>query len=109
MLTQSQLADLFDRIGTPLASQKLIGDARAHAPIREVQSRGNKVIAILTSQKMARGIQPESLHFEFAVAVARKHAKDFFEYYAQPCELKPIMADGSCTSSLGSTTCNTPC
>ena len=93
MLTRAQLAELFDRLGTPPAGQKLILAARMQAPARKVTSRGGNVITILASQKMARDIRTESRHIEFAVAVTKEHAKNVLEYYAQPCELKLNLID----------------
>src|SRR5258708_6708943 len=52
MLTKAQLAELFDRLGTPPAGQKFILNARIQAPVREVKSQGGNVITILASQKM---------------------------------------------------------
>jgi putative transposase len=88
MLTKAQLAELFDRLGTPPAGRKFILNARIQAPVREVKSQGGNVITVLASQKMGRDIRTESRHIEFAVAVMKEHAKDVLEYYAQPCELK---------------------
>lgn len=93
MLTRAQLAELFDRLGTPPVGQKLILAARMQAPVRKVASRGGNVITILASQKMARDIRTESRHIEFAVAVIKEHAEDVLEYYAQPCELKLNLID----------------
>jgi putative transposase len=93
MLTKAELAELFDRLGTPPAGQQLIANARMQAPVRKVTSQGSNVITILASQKMARDIRTESRHIEFAVAVTKEHAKDVLEYYAQPCELKLNLID----------------
>ncbi|SPB14786.1 integrase catalytic region [Caballeronia novacaledonica] len=95
MLTKAQLAELFERLGTPPAGQKLIANARIQAPVREVTSRGGNVITVLASQKMGREIRTESRHIEFAVAVTKEHAADVLEYYAQPCELKLNLVDES--------------
>ncbi|KVR40736.1 Mu transposase C-terminal domain-containing protein [Burkholderia multivorans] len=93
MLSKSQLGELFERLGTPPAGRKLITNARLHAPVRDVTSRGGNVITVLASQKMARDIRTESRHIEFAVAVTKEHAKDVLEYYAQPCELRLHLID----------------
>src|SRR6266702_4943933 len=95
MLNKAQLTELFDRLGTPPTGQKLIADARVHAPVREVTSRGGNVITVLASQKMARDIRTESRHIEFAVAVTKERAADILEYFAQPCELKLNLIDES--------------
>ncbi len=52
MLDKSQLANLFDRLGTPPAGRQLVLDARAEAPVRPVKSQGGNVITVLASQKM---------------------------------------------------------
>ncbi|CAL8477057.1 hypothetical protein [Caballeronia sp. S22] len=109
MLTRPQLADIFDRLGTPPAGQKLNANAREQVPVREVKSRVGQVIAILTSRKMRRGIQSESGHVEFTVTVSKEHTNDVLEYYAQPCELRFIIDAASYTSSLGSTFRDTRC
>ncbi|MEN8506300.1 MULTISPECIES: Mu transposase C-terminal domain-containing protein [Paraburkholderia] len=95
MLSKTQLAELFERLGTPPAGQKLVANARLYAPVRDVSSRGGNVITVLASQKMARDIWTESRHIEFAVAVTKEHAKDVLEYYAQPCDLKLNLVDES--------------
>ncbi|SAK60567.1 hypothetical protein [Caballeronia ptereochthonis] len=95
MLIKSELTELFERLGTPPAGQKLVLNARMEAPVREVASRGGNVVTVLASLKMARDIRTESRHIEFAVAVTKEHAKDVPEYYAQPCELKLSLVDES--------------
>ncbi|KER69920.1 integrase [Burkholderia cepacia] len=95
MLDKSQLADLFDRLGTPPAGRQLILVARVEAPVRPVKSQGGNVITVLASQKMGREIRTESSHIEFAAAVTREHADDVLEYYPQPCELRLELVDDS--------------
>ncbi|CAL8477058.1 DDE-type integrase/transposase/recombinase [Caballeronia sp. S22] len=93
MLTKIQLSELFERLGTPPAGQKLILTARIEAPVRDVTSRGGNVITVLASEKMAREIRTESRHIEFAVAATKERAEDVLEYYPQPCELKLELID----------------
>lgn len=93
MLDKSQLTDLFDRLGTPRAGRALLAQARAQAPVRQVQSRGGNVITLLASRKMGREIRTESRHIEFAAAIDHEFDPLVLEYYAQPCELKLELTD----------------
>lgn len=93
MLTNSQLIELFDRLGTPRTGRELILKARANAPVRDVKSRGGNVITLLSSRKMGCEIRTESRHIEFAAAIDKEHDPSVVEYYAQPCELKLELTD----------------
>ena len=93
MLNKEQLAELFERLGTPRAGRDIVLKARVHAPVREVKSRGGNVITLLASRKMEREIRTESRHVEFAAAVDREFDSRVIEYYAQPCELKLELVD----------------
>lgn len=95
MLENSQLVDLFDRLGTPRAGRELVIKARVHAPVRDVKSRGGNVITLLASRKMGSDIRTESRHIEFAAAVDKEYDPSVLEYYAQPCELKLELTDPS--------------
>ncbi|REG51057.1 hypothetical protein B0G80_7541 [Paraburkholderia sp. BL6669N2] len=108
-MTQSQLADLFDRLGTPPAGQQLILNAMLQTPVRKVTSQRSKVIAFRTSQKMARH-QAESRHVEFMVTVTEEQANHVLEYCAQPCE--PMLSMDTASSyrfSFGSVSRDMPC
>lgn len=93
MLEKAQIIDIFDRLGTPPAGRKLVLDARAHSPIREVRSNGGNVITYLASRKMDREIATESRHIEFAAAIDKEYDADVIEYYPQPCKLKLDLID----------------
>lgn len=62
MLSKAQLLDLFDHLSAPPAGSKLVQEARVHAPVCKVASRGGIVITYVTSRKMVREIATESTH-----------------------------------------------
>ena len=93
MLDKVQLTDLFDRLGTPANGQKIVVEARVHAPVREVASRGGNVITLFASRKMGREIRTESRHIEFPAAVCHEYDPSVLEYYAQPCKLSLELVD----------------
>ena len=90
MLNTAEVAELFGRIGTPPAGQRLIDNARNGAPVCVVASQHGSVIIIPASQKMARDTRIESRHFELAVVVSKKDANDVLKYRPRPCQLKLI-------------------
>ncbi|HEX7388125.1 MAG TPA: DDE-type integrase/transposase/recombinase [Castellaniella sp.] len=87
MLNKEQLIELFDRLGTPVAGRKLVLEARIHAPVRQVQSRGSNVTTVLASRKMGCEIRTESRHIEFPAAVDHEFDPTVLEFYPQPCKL----------------------
>lgn len=93
MLDTAQLTALFDTLGTPQAGRQLVTNARIHAPVRDVQSRGGNVITMFSSRKMAVAVPTESRHIEFAAVVGHEYDSQVLEYYAQPCELKLELVD----------------
>lgn len=93
MLSKGQLTDLFDHLGTPPAGRKLVQEARVHAPVRDVASRGGNVITYVSSRKMAREIATESYGIEFAAAIGFEYDSAVLEFYPQPCRLKFSLVD----------------
>lgn len=93
MLTKAELIQLFDVLGTPTRGRELILSARAQAPVRDVQSRGDNVLTALASTKMAREIYTESRTIEFPAAVLKEHDPAVLEYYAQPTKLSFELVD----------------
>lgn len=95
MLSNAQLVDLFDHLGTPPAGRKLVQEARVHAPVRKVASRGGNVITYVASRKMAREIATESYGIEFAAAIGFEYDERVLEFYPQPCKLRLSLVDGA--------------
>lgn len=95
MLSKAQLVDLFDHLGTPPAGRKLVQEARVHAPVRKVASRGGNVITYVASRKMAREIATESYGIEFAAAIGFEYDERVLEFYPQPCKLQLRLVDGA--------------
>ncbi|TAM85137.1 integrase [bacterium] len=95
MLNKAQLTDLFDHLGTPLPGRKLVQEARIHAPVRDVASRGGNVITYVASRKMAREIATESYGIEFAAAIGFEYDEHVLEFYPQPCKLQFTLVDDS--------------
>lgn len=95
MLSNAQLVDLFDHLGTPPAGRKLVQEARVHAPVRKVASRGGNVITYVASRKMAREIATESYGIEFAAAIGFEYDERVLEFYPQPCKLQLSLVDGA--------------
>ncbi|QTO45983.1 DDE-type integrase/transposase/recombinase [Burkholderia latens] len=93
MLNKAQLTDLFDHLGMPPAGRKLVQDARIHAPVRDVASRGGNVITYVASRKMAREIATESYGIEFAAAIGFEYDEHVLEFYSQPCKLPLTLVD----------------
>lgn len=87
MLGLVELRHLFDHLGTPIAGQKLVEEARRTAPVRKVQSNSNNVITRFASRKMARLVDTESRTVEYPAAVMYEHDLKVLEYYAQPMYL----------------------
>ncbi|AIV82035.1 TnsA endonuclease N-terminal domain-containing protein [Burkholderia pseudomallei] len=95
MLSNAQLVDLFDHLGTPPAGRKLVQEARVHAPVRKVASRGGNVITYVASRKMAREIATESYGIEFAAAIGFEYDERVLEFYPKPCKLQLSLVDGA--------------
>lgn len=93
MLTNFQLAELYDKFGTPDEGRKLIGRMRIEAPVRAVASRSSNVVTYMVSRKMGREIATESRHVEFPAAVDMEFDPKVLEYYPQPHELKLELVD----------------
>lgn len=93
MLTTPAFEQLLDELGLPDGGRRLAADARQHAPVREVQSRGGNVITLLASRKMGREIATESRTVEYAAALNHEVEPQVLEYYPQPCTLKLELVD----------------
>ena len=102
MLTDIELENLFDELGTPEAGRNLVRKARREAPVRQVRSNGSNLITRYPSKKMNRVIETESRTAEFPAMLHYERDPKVLEYYAQPLEVdqKVPLANGKATRLL---------
>jgi putative transposase len=101
--SDAELREELEQLGTPVAGQMYVWDARKNSPSRKVQSRLGNVISRYTSRKMQRRVATESRKPEFGAAVRYDCDGTTREFYCQPpqvrisVETKKKRSDGSFT------------
>lgn len=88
MLTESELQQLYQRLGLSRQAQKIIEEIRSSPPVRRVNSRAGNVSVRYPSRKMRCVIQAESHRNELAGIYEKEHDPATLEYYDQPCRIK---------------------
>lgn len=99
MLSQIELCQLFDDLGTPPDGRRIVTQARERSPVRNVKSTNSNVVTCFASNKMDRSIPTESMRVEYPAVVFYEHDESVLEYYTQPCKLEIELVDKS-TSSI---------
>lgn len=88
MLNNSELLQLYQRLGLSQKAQLTIEEIRSSPPVRRVQSGNGNVSARYPSRKMGVIIQAESHKNELAGVYEKEHDPDTLEYYDQPGQIK---------------------
>jgi putative transposase len=87
MLTDTELHELFERLGTPEAHRQKIQRIRTDAPVRTVDGGRRSHLVRYASHKMGFVIECEAKITEYAAAVTWDFDEETLEFYGQPAFL----------------------
>lgn len=88
MLKESELHQLYQRLGLSQHAQRVIEEIRSSPPMRRVHSAAGNVSVRYPSRKMGVIIQAESHRNELAGIYEKEFDPETLEYYDQPSRIK---------------------